>query len=283
MSQPPSVASQEQVIDTMIELTRLSTQHRAILAGSDSLELYLALRRRGFNRVATTATCRIPKGQHAVGLITGQNSLQAIEAALTKISQFLSASAAVAVLIDSPEGGSCLKIRSKLEQGLPVCFAGSRPARIVLALAPPSIAVVSFVLRCPTPIPHVQTGRPGSSLHRSRSKQAFNAPRQQTASVEIPIASDARPRHTSRGFLPWRFAYAGPGVSRATFMGPPSANLHKTGSRVYIRQTLPDSARNVAPGENRRGYAATTRLRPASFARYSAASTRPRMFSAESA
>jgi len=106
MSQPPSVASQEQVIDTMIELTRLSTQHRAILAGSDSLELYLALRRRGFNRVATTATCRIPKGQHAVGLITGQNSLQAIEAALTKISQFLSASAAVAVLIDSPEGGS---------------------------------------------------------------------------------------------------------------------------------------------------------------------------------
>jgi len=116
MGQPPSVASQEQVIDTMIELTRLSTQHRAILAGSDSLALYLALRRRGFNRVATTATCGIPKGRHAVGLITGQNSLQAIEAALTKISQFLSASAAVAVLIDSPEAGPCLKIRSKLEQ-----------------------------------------------------------------------------------------------------------------------------------------------------------------------
>jgi hypothetical protein len=116
MSQPPSVASQEQVIDTMIELTRLSKQHSAILAGSNSLELYLALRRRGFIRVATTETCRIPKRQHAVGLITGQNSLQAIEAALTKISQFLSASAAVAVLIDSPEGGSCLKIRRKLEQ-----------------------------------------------------------------------------------------------------------------------------------------------------------------------
>jgi len=116
MSQPPSVASQEQVIDTMIELTRLSTQHRAILAGSDSLELYLALRRRGFNRVATTATCRIPKGQHAVGLITGQNSLQAIEAALAQISQFLSLSAAVAVLIDSRESGLCLKIRYLLEQ-----------------------------------------------------------------------------------------------------------------------------------------------------------------------
>ena len=93
---------------------------------------------------------------------------------------------------------------------LPVCFAGSRPAMIMLALALPSIAVVSFDHRCATPIPHVVTGRPGSSSHRSYSKQASNARRQQTASIEIPIASDAPPRHTSRGFLLWRFAYAGP-------------------------------------------------------------------------
>ena len=102
MVQPHSVSGREQVVDTMIGLTRLSNLHRAIVAGSDSLELYLALRRRGFVRVATTATCRIPKGQHAVGLITGQNSLGAIEAALAEISQFLGASAAIAVLIDSP-------------------------------------------------------------------------------------------------------------------------------------------------------------------------------------
>jgi hypothetical protein len=116
MDQPHLISDREQVVDTMIELTRLSNLHRAIIAGSDSLELYLALRRRGFIRVATTATCRIPRGQHTVGLITGQNSLQAIEAALTQISQFLSASAAIAVLIDSREGGLCLKIRAKLEQ-----------------------------------------------------------------------------------------------------------------------------------------------------------------------
>jgi hypothetical protein len=100
----------------MIELTGLSNLHRAIVAGSDSMELYLDLRRRGFIRVATTTTCRVPKGQHAVGLITGQNTLQALESALTKISQYLSASAAIAVLIDSRESGFCLKIRSRLEQ-----------------------------------------------------------------------------------------------------------------------------------------------------------------------
>jgi hypothetical protein len=114
--QSHSAPNREQVIDTMIELTRLSSQLRAIVAGSDSLELYLALRRRGFARASTPETCRIPRGQHAVGLITGQNSLSAVEAALTQISPFLSASAAIAVLIDSRESGFCLKIRSKLEQ-----------------------------------------------------------------------------------------------------------------------------------------------------------------------
>ena len=111
-----SASNREQVIDTMIGLTRLSSLHRAIVAGHDSMELYLALRRRGFVRVATTATCRIPKQQHAVGLVTGQNSLAAIEAALAQISQFLSRSAAIAVLIDSRESGVCLKVRTRLEQ-----------------------------------------------------------------------------------------------------------------------------------------------------------------------
>jgi hypothetical protein len=94
----------------------LSYLHRAIVAGSDSLELYLALRRRGFIRAATTATCRIPKAQHAVGLITGQNSRGAIEAALADISPYLCAHAAIAVLIDSRESGLSLKVRSRLEQ-----------------------------------------------------------------------------------------------------------------------------------------------------------------------
>ena len=116
MVQPYSVSNREQVVDTMISLTRLSNLHRAIVAGNDDLELYLALRRRGYIRVATTATCRIPKAQHAVGLITGLKSLAAIEAALSQMSLFLSPSAAIAILIDSRDSGFCLKIRNKLEQ-----------------------------------------------------------------------------------------------------------------------------------------------------------------------
>src|ERR1019366_1318432 len=97
-------------------------------------------------------------------------------------------------------------------------------------------AVVSFDLRSATPVLPVAISRPGSSPPRSLPKQAFNVPRQQIANVEIPIASDAPPRHTSRGFLHWRFAYAGPGARRSTFMGPASANLHKLGSRAGRRR-----------------------------------------------
>jgi hypothetical protein len=116
MIQPHSAASREQVVDTMIGLTRLSGQQRVIVAGSDEMELYLALRRRGFIRVATSATCRIPRAQHAVGLVAGHDSLGAIEAALAEISPFLSTNAAVAVLIDSQESGFSLKIRMRLAQ-----------------------------------------------------------------------------------------------------------------------------------------------------------------------
>jgi hypothetical protein len=111
-----SASDREQVVDTMIGLTGLTSLHRAIVVGSCSMEIYLALRRRGFLRLATAATCRIPKAQHSVGLIAGHNSLQAIETALAEISPFLSTSAAIAVLIDSREIGAGLRIREKLER-----------------------------------------------------------------------------------------------------------------------------------------------------------------------
>jgi hypothetical protein len=116
MVQPYSVADRDQVVDTMIALTHLSNLHRAIIAGSGAMELYLSLRRRGFVQVATTATCRVPRRQHSIALLTGEKSLAAIEATLLEVSQFLSANATIAILIDSREGEFCLSIRKKLEQ-----------------------------------------------------------------------------------------------------------------------------------------------------------------------
>jgi hypothetical protein len=82
-----------------------------------------------------------------------------------------------------------------------------------------------------------------------------------------PIASDARPRHTSRGFLPWRFAYTGPGVRRATFMRPASANLHTNG--LICRSIALSSSKSSSQGRiaHRCSLLRLCALRPRSFRR----------------
>jgi hypothetical protein len=102
----------EQVVDTMIALTRLSRLDGAIIAGSESKEFYLSLRRRGFVRVATSSTFRMPRRQYAVGLIAAQDALTALHQA----SAYLGANAAVAVLIESRDGQVCMMVREHLQQ-----------------------------------------------------------------------------------------------------------------------------------------------------------------------
>jgi len=108
-----STSSAGHILDTMISLTRAGPLHRLIIAGSDSMELYLVLRRRGFIRVTTTDICRTARAQHAVGLIAGQHSSRGIESVLDQISPFLSTNAGLALLVGSRE--NALKIRSKLD------------------------------------------------------------------------------------------------------------------------------------------------------------------------
>jgi hypothetical protein len=116
MAQSPPIPDSEQVVETMISLTRLSNAHRTIIAGNDGIKLYVALKRRGFIRIATPAICNIPRKQHSVGLVAGQKTPAMIEAALSQISPFLSDCATVAILIESREGGLGLKVRTKLQQ-----------------------------------------------------------------------------------------------------------------------------------------------------------------------
>jgi hypothetical protein len=115
MVQLHSVSDQTQVLDTMIGLTRLTNLQRAIIAGGGGMELYLGLRRRGFMRVTTISTSWIPRKQHAIGLLADRNPAS-LEKALNELAPFLCTNAIVAVLIDSYENNSSLKIRTKLQQ-----------------------------------------------------------------------------------------------------------------------------------------------------------------------
>jgi hypothetical protein len=89
----------------MICLTRLSPLHRVIVAGGGSMELYLALRRRGFIRVTTPALSRHNRTPHTIGLIAGQSSGPGIEPNLEQISEFLAVNAGLALVVAAGEDG----------------------------------------------------------------------------------------------------------------------------------------------------------------------------------
>ena len=112
MADPCIALDQAQVIDTMIALTRPSTQSRIVITGGGRVELYLALRWRGFDRVSTPVTCYTPKRQHTIGLVTGENPM----VALVQASPFLCTNSAVAVLIGSRDTNRAMEIRHKLQQ-----------------------------------------------------------------------------------------------------------------------------------------------------------------------
>jgi hypothetical protein len=95
----------------MISLTRLASLQRVIVAGDDSMALYLALRRLGFPRVTTPTICRLPRAQHGVGLAINRNA--GVEAILDQLSPLLATNAAIALLVGVRD--SSIKIRTKLQ------------------------------------------------------------------------------------------------------------------------------------------------------------------------
>ena len=116
MAQVQPTRSSVQIMETMIGLTRLSKSNRVIVAGSDAFDFYVTLHLRGFYKVATTATCRFPCGQHDVALIAGQHSIQALQQLLARVAPFLNARATVAVWIDAADAQGGKKLQAMLEQ-----------------------------------------------------------------------------------------------------------------------------------------------------------------------
>jgi hypothetical protein len=111
-----STADRDQVVETMIALTHLSSLNRAIIAGEDSGELYLALRRRGLVAIGLPSAFRRRKAICAVGPITARDSFAEFETALARVAPSLETTATMAVLIKASKGRFALNIRKKLGQ-----------------------------------------------------------------------------------------------------------------------------------------------------------------------
>ena len=101
--------SVEPIIETMIRLARCSSSHRIILSGSEGPHKMFELRRRGFHRVATTATCGLPRGQYDVAFVDFQRrSIKSLEATLNWLVHFLASTSVLVIWIESPENSDGL-------------------------------------------------------------------------------------------------------------------------------------------------------------------------------
>jgi hypothetical protein len=106
-----------QIIETMIQLACCSKSHRIIVAGSKGRELLFGLHRRGYTRVATTATCGLPCGQCDVALIDWRlGAFLGLERTLGWLVRFLAPAAVIVVWVDSSERSGNRRLGSMLER-----------------------------------------------------------------------------------------------------------------------------------------------------------------------
>ena len=115
------------IIDPMIQLACCSKAHRIVVAGSKGRELLLELHRRGYTRVATTATCGLPRGQCNAAFIDWElQSIRSLETTLGWLVHFLAPAAVLVVWLDSSEPSRNRKLGSMLEKLGFMIEAGTR-------------------------------------------------------------------------------------------------------------------------------------------------------------
>src|SRR5450759_2290047 len=96
--------SDERIVDAMIQLARVTKSHRVIVAGTNSAEALLKLRRRGYLRVTTTKICLVPGRQYDVALVAWrEQSIKTLEMTLDRLVHYLSAAGVLVVWIGPHE------------------------------------------------------------------------------------------------------------------------------------------------------------------------------------
>jgi hypothetical protein len=126
MDHPELDFPDRRVIEAMIDLTRLRKSHRILIAGSESLKVYLTLQAQGFTRIATTVRSRALHHQYDIGLIAGERSTSTLEALIAQVVHYLASGAMLAVWIDSRELRPVRIVRAALRrQGFRIEAAAS--------------------------------------------------------------------------------------------------------------------------------------------------------------
>jgi hypothetical protein len=119
MPNPMPRTSIDQAFDSLIELAGCSIEHRILLAGTTVRNRIPDWRSRGYHRVATMATSRLPRGQYDAAFVEWrQHSIKALETMLDWLVGFLSPRGVLVISIDraSDTATARRKLRSTIER-----------------------------------------------------------------------------------------------------------------------------------------------------------------------
>ena len=115
MRKPKPAMAGDQIVTAMIKLARCANVHRIILSGSAAPQRMFELHRRGYSRVASTASCGLPHGQYDVALGEWQlHSIRALETTLNWLVHFLAPVGVLVIWIDSEEHSGPQRLKSIL-------------------------------------------------------------------------------------------------------------------------------------------------------------------------
>jgi hypothetical protein len=106
-------------ITSIIKLARCSAGQRILLAGVTEPARIHGWHSRGYHHVATTATCRLPRGQYDVAAVEWrQHSIKALETTLDWLVHFLSPRGVLVIWVDkaSDTPPARRKLRSAVER-----------------------------------------------------------------------------------------------------------------------------------------------------------------------
>jgi hypothetical protein len=107
----------KRTVEAMIQFGHCSKRQRIIVSGQTGSQLMFELHRRGYHRVATTATSGLPQGQYDAALVDwGDQSLKSLETTLNWLVHFLDEPAVLVIRLVSRGRGTNRKLQSILEE-----------------------------------------------------------------------------------------------------------------------------------------------------------------------
>ena len=101
----------------MIAITGCTARQRIIVIGTKSMELMMALQRRGYLQAAAAGNCGVPAGQYEVALVDWRRrTLNALDTTMDWLDNFLSPRAVLAIWVDAQKPAAKDNLRAAVSR-----------------------------------------------------------------------------------------------------------------------------------------------------------------------